>query len=72
MGMDKGTMCPRDLTPEEFERFISSELHEINRYKWLESEKLGYDIGRNRAAREWAEKYADGFSRFWQHAHAVE
>jgi len=28
-------------------------LKEINRYKWLESEKLGTDIGLERAAREW-------------------
>ena len=26
---------------------------EINRYKWLESEKLGADIGFERASREW-------------------
>lgn len=30
---------------------------EICRYKWLESEKLGYDIGEFRAAREWIVKY---------------
>ena len=28
-------------------------LSEINRYKWLESEKLGTDIGFERASREW-------------------
>ncbi len=28
-------------------------LNEINKYKWLESEKLGYDIGFEKAAREW-------------------
>jgi len=28
-------------------------LSEINRYKWLESEKLGADIGFERASREW-------------------
>jgi len=26
---------------------------EINRYKWLESEKLGADIGFEKASREW-------------------
>ena len=26
---------------------------EINRYKWLESEKAGVDIGFERASREW-------------------
>lgn len=28
-------------------------LNEINRYKWLESEKAGYDIGFERASKEW-------------------
>ena len=28
-------------------------LNEINKYKWLESEKAGSDIGFERAAREW-------------------
>ena len=28
-------------------------LNEINRYKWLESEKAGADIGFERASREW-------------------
>ena len=28
-------------------------LNEINRYKWLESEKLGSDIGFERASRGW-------------------
>ena len=28
-------------------------LNEINRYKWIESEKAGSDIGFERASREW-------------------
>lgn len=28
-------------------------INEINRYKWFESEKLGFDIGFEKAAREW-------------------
>ena len=30
---------------------------EIQRYKWIESEKAGHDIGRAKAAMEWIEKY---------------
>ena len=30
-------------------------LVEINRYKWLESEKAGYDIGLEKASRQWLE-----------------
>ena len=31
---------------------------EIDRYKWIESEMAGYDIGMERAAREWVSRYA--------------
>lgn len=44
---------------------ISSELlkdkdvvNEINRYKWLQSEKEGKDIGYERASREWINNYS--------------
>jgi hypothetical protein len=33
-------------------------VNEINRYKWLESEKAGTDIGFERAAREWIYAYS--------------
>jgi hypothetical protein len=33
-------------------------LNEINRYKWIESEKAGTDIGFERAAREWINAYS--------------
>jgi hypothetical protein len=33
-------------------------LNEISRYKWIESEKAGTDIGFERAAREWVNAYS--------------
>ena len=33
-------------------------LNEINRYKWLESEKSSSDIGFERASREWINIYS--------------
>jgi hypothetical protein len=36
-------------------------LKEIDRYKWLESEKAGYDIGFDRAAREWINAYSEKY-----------
>jgi hypothetical protein len=30
---------------------------EINRYKWIESEKVGFDIGFDEAAKQWTEKH---------------
>ena len=34
-------------------------------YKWIESEKCGYDIGFERAAREWVTKYYDQWLKFY-------
>jgi hypothetical protein len=33
-------------------------LGEIERYKWIESEKAGHDIGFEKASREWLDRYA--------------
>ncbi|MEI8011481.1 MAG: hypothetical protein WCI27_03215 [Candidatus Omnitrophota bacterium] len=38
---------------------------EIERYKWIESEKFGRDIGMERASCEWLLLYADA----WQKVH---
>lgn len=40
-------------------------LNEINRYKWIESEKAGADIGFERASREWINTYSKKY--FAQH-----
>ena len=32
---------------------VPAVIEEIERYKWLESEKAGYDIGMNKATRDW-------------------
>jgi hypothetical protein len=39
-------------------------INEIMRYKWLESEKEGHDIGLSRAAREWIARYYDSWFQF--------
>ncbi|MDP8259915.1 MAG: hypothetical protein P9L96_02775 [Candidatus Gygaella obscura] len=38
---------------------------EIDRYKWLKSERLGYDIGKEKAALEWIEQ----FGHVWLQVH---
>jgi len=40
-------------------------LNEINRHKWLASEKAGSDIGFERASREWISAYSKQY--FTQH-----
>lgn len=41
-----------------YEAFVA-EREEILRHKWLESEKLGRDIGFERALMDWIRKYRD-------------
>ena len=36
---------------------------EVDRYKWIESEKAGHDIGFDRASREWLEKKSTAWLR---------
>ena len=40
-------------------------VEEINRHRWIESEKAGYDIGFETAATDWLEK----FSAAWMQYH---
>ena len=48
---------------EDFEKAV---IEEIQKYKWIESENLGYDIGFERAAHEWAEKYGTAFEKYFK------
>jgi len=48
---------------------IRSQLEEINKYKWIESEKLGRDIGMERATQEWMAKHFPDWKRYrWNQA----
>ena len=38
-------------------REFQAEREEILRHKWIESEKAGYDIGIERAIRDWLQKH---------------
>jgi hypothetical protein len=37
---------------------VKEVVEEINRHKWLQSEMVGYDVGFEKAADGWFEKYA--------------
>jgi hypothetical protein len=43
-----------------YQEFLA-EREEILRHKWLESERLGYDIGFERALLDWIRKHRDGW-----------
>lgn len=48
---------PESLAEKAFWLGVLDELDEILEYKWLQSEKAGYDIGLDRAIREWLQQY---------------
>ena len=50
----------------EFDR---STAEEITKYKWTESERIGQDIGWERARAEWLQKHFPAWKqKRWQHA----
>jgi hypothetical protein len=48
---------PEPIADSELWRYFLDERDEILEYKWLQSEKLGFDIGMDRAIREWLQKH---------------
>ncbi len=42
--------------------FITLQIQEIDRHKWIESQKAGYDLG-EKAVFDWVEKHAETFRR---------
>ncbi len=45
---------------------IPEVVEEIKRHLWIESEKAGYDIGFERAAKDWIEKYSQGWINYFR------
>ncbi len=46
---------------------VEEVVNEIMVYKWLESEKMGHDIGVRQATREWIDKHYDDWFKFNSH-----
>jgi hypothetical protein len=67
---------PESQTSREFVKQSSlyqeflAEREEILKHKWIESERLGYDIGFERALLDWIRKHREGWraARRQQHA----
>ncbi|MFA5087406.1 MAG: DUF4032 domain-containing protein [Candidatus Omnitrophota bacterium] len=53
------------LAREDVKKLLENRdvLDEINRYKWIESEKAGRDIGFQRAAEEWIHKCSESWMK---------
>jgi hypothetical protein len=45
---------------KEFEKFMNEQIQEIEKHKWIESEKAGRDLG-NCCVFDWIEKYSPSF-----------
>jgi len=53
---------------ERMKMSCSDQLKEIEKFKWLESERAGHDKGKE-AVLEWIEKYADQWRMKWEKNH---
>lgn len=53
------------MDERELKLFLMAQIEEINRYKWIESEKRCHDIGFQQAAKEWIGQYSAHFKDSW-------
>jgi hypothetical protein len=62
-------MTQRTQKSDPLAEIIRSQQEEIKRYKWIESEKAGRDIGWECAAHEWSRKHFPEWKRHvWNRA----
>ena len=53
------------MTKEQFHKFMQDQTNEINIYKWVQSERVGHDLG-NECCIEWVMKFAKKFREDWE------
>ena len=58
--MEDINMANLNTNRDEMVKFLLAEKEEMERYKWIESEKAGRDLG-NEAIIDWIHKYAAQF-----------
>lgn len=63
------TMICDDMDREIFLRFLKDESEEMKKHKWIESEKVGRDLG-NIAILDWIKKYAASYRCWWENTHS--
>src|SRR5258708_5947903 len=62
-------MTLRTRKQDPLAEVVRSQHEEINKYKWIESEKAGNDIGWERASQEWLERHFPEWKRVrWRRA----
>lgn len=48
--------------------YMAMQTHEMERHKWIESEKARHDLNRS-ALTEWVCRYSEAFARYWRRTH---
>lgn len=43
-----------------------AQAEEILKFKWIESQKAGHDVGEMWAAQTWIKRYAKAFRKYWR------
>lgn len=61
----KHNLC---MQHDEFTQFLNDQRDEMEKYKWIESEKVGYDLGDN-AIIDWIRKYAKKYREVYNINH---
>lgn len=50
------------MKTQRLKRYLDKQVREINRFKWIESEKVGKDLGQE-AIKEWVNLYASKYRK---------
>ena len=64
------TECP-EMTATEMQAFLAAQKHAMEEHKWIESEKVGHDLGQA-CLLEWVKEHAEGFRRDYNERMARE
>ncbi len=59
------------MNQKEFKEFLLAQKEELEKYKWIKSEKAGHDVGQA-AYMEWVDLYAARFREYWENAHHLD
>lgn len=51
--------------------FLDAQIEEMQKHAWIESEKVGHDIGES-ARRDWVKRFAKKFREAWNLSHNNE
>jgi hypothetical protein len=56
------------MSEKQFHQFMKDQINEINKFKWLESEKAKHDLGL-KCVHKWIKKHGKKYRRNWLKKH---